>query len=272
MRRLALDAWDAAREVAPVVEAVTGLPLPARVTVRCTTIQGMRRQWRRRTRAQLRRDIARMDLDPASDPEVQQVRKHLRRESMSPKAITASIRVAILADGRTLLGPTGDPEVVIMPETWYMAGLCPAARRRAVAHELVHVAQRTAGGTQLRDALDSWVRNRYRGRGVDDPALRPVYEGQAYLADQHVLDKLGLQLSPPTPTPFYIKFMQRAGTATTQQVVSANSLTPGQEFVREVTARHGMSIINAMWTDPSLVPTYQQLTDPDGWAAAHSLS
>lgn len=246
-----------ADETLPLVESVTGLPLPDPVVIRlmrprawCTAHARMRRQLLMAESAEL--SIRRRDLAGISAA-LKAGNKERRRTWPLIGALCAALT-------------PGEPEMIVLPQSLREGGVLDNEPflYKTVAHEATHLAQHAATGGKVWAAQDTLFPHL---RGTADRDYQFLLEGHAYWADHQVTTKiLGASvptdgLSPHASSRFRALQDSLRGSGTREFLDRAAS------SVGDIIAEHGLDTFNQVWASPDLVPTTEEKDDPAAWTA-----
>lgn len=246
-----------AAETAPLVEAVTRLPLPDPVIIRTVTARRwLKDHWRSARRRYL--------TEAATLPGVT---TSLNRAAGARLLSARKARRALwpTIGGQAVQFKPGRPEMVVLPQA-----LQHAARLddtpflyRIVAHELTHLAQYAASMGAVWEAQDTFFPSL---RGIADRDYGFLLEGHAVWADQLITAQI---FGAPVPTTAGIS----PGASTTFRKVSASAQSktfqggygPAARAVTDLIDTAGLDAFNQVWTRPDLVPTCTETDTPQLW-------
>ncbi|MFI9755796.1 hypothetical protein [Streptomyces collinus] len=168
-------------ETAPLVTAVTGLPLPDPIVIRTMTLRDWKRAHRRSSKQQLVAEA--LQLGVASRTKAKMAR---RVRLMSLRMMWPTML------GQAVAFEPGCPELVIVPEALQHAGRLDddPVLHKLLGHEATHLAQDAASEGAVWAAQDTYFPDR---RGIADRDYHFLLEGHAYWADgaDHLQDLRG---------------------------------------------------------------------------------
>lgn len=244
---------EIASETAPLVTAVTGLPLPDPIVIRTMTV----RDWNAAHRRSSKRRLITEAL-----------------ELGTPFRTKARMRRLARLVGMRLLWPTtagesvafepGHPEVVIVPEALQHAGrldddlvLC-----KVIAHEMTHLAQYAASGGEMWAAQESFFPDR---RGTAERHYHFLVEGHAYWADRQITTKLvGEPVSTDEPSPDASdRYLGLFKSPARMSVVELQRRAT--DSVAQIIDAEGLDAFNQVWLNPDLVPLKSETVTPELW-------
>ncbi|WP_181801452.1 hypothetical protein [Streptomyces shenzhenensis] len=245
-----------ADETLPLVESVTGLPLPDPVTFRLVS----RRAWLRAHLKHAERQIR----TEARELKVTRVEKTRAMVAALDKG-KARAREWILIGAQCVEFTPGQPEVVIMPQALWEGGRLNDERflYRTLAHEPTHLAQYAASQGQVWADQDTYFPHL---RGTAEHDYDFLVEGHAYWADQVITTKL---LGEPEPTAGAIpqagslKF--RAMNEAAQSQASRGRVKEACESVGQIIDEYGLDTFNRVWATTELVPLKSETKTPELW-------
>lgn len=245
-------------EVAPLVESVTGLPLPDPVIIRTMTV----RRWKSANwRAAKRRFHTEAQQLQTAGIAVRQLRvaavqlrnaRKFRRHNW-PQVLAQAVAFE-----------PGHPEVVIMPEALRHAGRLEdtPVLYKALGHELTHLAQYAASKGAVWAAQDSFFPGL---RGIEDRDYHFLVEGHAYWADQQITSKVfGKSVSTDEVSP-EASARYRQLVATPEIRALREHLRRAAENVAEIIDTNGLNAFNRVWNCPDLVPLRSEVDAPELW-------
>jgi hypothetical protein len=249
-----------ATECAPLVEEVTGLPMPPRLVIRLLT----RRAWRQAATAARKRTFMAeaAELQPSFVALVA-ARKQVKLER---KVLLATW---MLCGPRTITAPDGDEEIIMAPAAARGAGRYDDEVHLylAMAHELIHPAQ-CHTSPQLTAAGRTFFTAE---RAVADRALRPFIEGHATWGGLRIRTKLlgpdARELDDPPASRLFRLVAKGTGLDAYRQ---DTYLSPVEFITRVIEGNNdspglGIERFNRLLRHPDLLPTREEITAPDDW-------
>jgi len=242
-------------KVAPIVQEVTGLPLPATVCYRLLSPKGWRQAFWRSGDHTLTQDMADLELTPK---EIDAARMGVKVGRSLPFLIWP----LVLAN--TQRAADGQRQTIIAPRAWRHAGLLAnePAIHQVVAHELVHHMQD--------EARSGAVWKTYfpgkRGMGpISRISIMTVVEGHADWVDRQVTTRL-------FGTPADHRQARKSWRYRLHDRPIIRRLGPSREayehggvLLERAVEAHGSHTINRIWKDLSLLPTEEEIRDGDAW-------
>ncbi|MFD8897549.1 zinc-dependent metalloprotease [Streptomyces ardesiacus] len=242
-----------AAEAAPLVTAVTGLPLPDSIVIRTMTVRDWKRAHRRSSKQRLVTEA--LQLGAAS-----RTKARMRRRA----SLVGMRMLWPTMLGQAVAFEPGHPELVIVPEALQHAGRLDdnPVLYKLLGHEMTHLAQDAVSGGAVWAAQDSYFPDL---RGTADRDYHFLLEGHAYWADRQITAKtFGEPVSTDEPSPHasarYLKLftsplrtpvvdLQRRATDSVAQIIDAE----------------GLDVFNRVWTTPDLVPLKSETSTPELW-------
>lgn len=244
------------REVAPVVEHVSGLPLPPQVVIRLVMIP----LYGAESVAHLQRGVA-ADLRDFEDVDADALHRWLATHRRLSSVLWAFSRAV------TVITAEGQPEVLLPPGGARRAGALGDVLYETLAHELTHLAQWQSA--QRGDGRLFRVRGTGvpAAHGVADLALGEVMEGHASWVQDQVTTKL-LGGPPQRGRTSWLYRRLRSKVSDHGQVFAT-----GEDFVTHVhDVTGGTAVLDRIWRNPALAPTQQEITNPDAWLTRQGLT
>ncbi|MEX3100913.1 MULTISPECIES: zinc-dependent metalloprotease [unclassified Streptomyces] len=241
--------------VAPLVTQTTGLAVPPAVRFRLLTPKEWRAAYRYNGGRILTRDIADLEMTPK---EITQIRRALKISGILPVLLWPLIA------GVTMEAADGQVETVMVPRTLQHVGYDTNAQclTQIVAHELVHQAQLAA-------RAGVWEETLFAGRRGRDPQAGPtVVEGHACWADRDITTRLyGAPVDAAQHARPSRRFrLHKAITDITRLSRLNAHYAQGLRLITQAVGLCGITVVNQVWTDASLLPTAEEITDPETWA------
>ncbi|MDQ0810209.1 hypothetical protein QFZ63_001923 [Streptomyces sp. B3I7] len=242
-----------AAETAPLVTAVTGLPLPDSIVIRTMTLPDWKRAHRHSSKQQLVVEALQLGATNRTKAKMHRLARLMGMRMLWPTIL-----------GQAVAFEPGRPELVIVPEALRHAGRLDddPVLYKLLGHEMTHLAQDAASDGAMWAAQDSYFPNL---RGTADRDHHFLLEGHAYWADQRITAKtFGEPVSTDEPSPHasarYLKLftsplrtpvveLQRRATDSVAQIIDAE----------------GLDAFNRVWTTPALVPLKSETTTPEQW-------
>ncbi|MEU7161151.1 hypothetical protein AB0A98_32740 [Streptomyces chrestomyceticus] len=256
-----------ANEVAPVVEAVTGLPLPPRPLIRVVTVSALKKTWLESLHAMMHRErgalaqrgisIGEREFATWRDDCAAQGEKVVRRwaDDVAQSLEDAEMRPQVLVKAAVVFHAQHDDDQLY----------------RTVTHELTHLTQHQASHGRAFDLGATPCRRRVNlpdGKGPAPIAVQQLVEGHAMWAEAEVsLKVLGRTVgwSRAAGTGIY----QRATARATSSRTAAEAKNPYEQWhscVRNTVDAVGLDRFNTMWPHlDTACPTEAELSDPDSW-------
>ncbi|MFE4829898.1 zinc-dependent metalloprotease [Streptomyces sp. NPDC056672] len=242
-------------ETAPVVEAVTELPLPG-VVVRLLKAEKWIKEHTVLDRQRL--DAEKKELDPGP-LEVQAARAQI-------KAVRKAIGVSwILTGGQAVETSLGQPQLLVMPETLQHAGRLddPDVLCALVSHELTHLAQHRASGGSIFTLRQTFFPHL---RGIEGRDYAFLMEGHATWAAQEVTRKLRGREVPLGETSDKASWVfKRVVAKLPDRRRTLEVYEEAGHVVERAVGALGATRFNRLWQDPDLVPTERETSRPDAW-------
>ncbi|MGW0332269.1 hypothetical protein ACWD0J_10430 [Streptomyces sp. NPDC003011] len=247
-----------ADEVVPLVESVTGLPLPDPVVIRL-----MRpRAWINAHSRRLRRQLA------AEDRELSVPTADLRQVMVSLKAGRKTRRrIWPLVAGQAVEFTPGKPEICFMPQSLWEAGRISwdDFHYKVIAHEATHLAQYAATKGRIWAAQDTLFPH-LRGSAHLDHSF--LLEGHAYWSDREVTRKIsGTSVSATGVSPHASARFQALQDTYKSSDKHALYEEKAADIIGGIITDHGLDVFNTIWTNPDLIPTTTETNNPATWHA-----
>ncbi|MEU0027421.1 hypothetical protein [Streptomyces sp. NPDC006335] len=244
-------------ESLPVVQAVTGLPLPDPVVIRTMTVD----KWLREHQESAKRRLV---------AETEQLAPSLR-ERLTAK-VKHRARTTFLSTfwptmaAETVLFEPGRPEVVLLPEALEHAGRLDDIPflYKALGHEMTHLGQYAASDGAVWTAQEAFFPAR---SGTADRAYEYLLEGHAYWADREITTKiLGNPVSTDKPSP-EASDRYRKLFAMPMRLKVIEEYRRACDSIARIIDVHGLAALNKIWTNPDLVPRRKETDDLVAWTA-----
>ncbi|MCX5233927.1 zinc-dependent metalloprotease [Streptomyces prunicolor] len=242
------------RQVAPTVNEITGLPLPAEARFRLLTPRAWRQALRQNHHRMFARDIADLDLTPE---EISSVRIGLKIAAFPP------VLVWPLVPAATQEAADAQWETVIAPKALRHCGVLAdePSLHQVVAHELVHQMQAEA---QSGTVWDSFFPHK-RGLLVPPRSMSTVLEGHATWADQQVTTQLLGMPADHHQAPKSWRYRLHNRDIIRRLGPSREAYEQGSRLIAQTVAELGTTLVNQIWKDLTLLPTEEEITDPAAW-------
>ncbi|MEW2570204.1 zinc-dependent metalloprotease [Streptomyces sp. NPDC047070] len=243
-------------KVAPHVAETTGLPLPAHARYRLLTPKAWRKEVRLNAQRILVRDMAELDLTPA---EIDRTRTALKIAGFFPVLIWP------LVLARTQQAADAQRETIMAPKTWRHAGLLAhdPALHQVVAHELVHHLQDEARAGEVWKTY--FPAKRELGK-IPRASFTYVLEGHATWADRQVTGRLFGTPADHRQAQKSWRYRLHDNRVIRRLGPSREAYEQGAALIARAVEVHGTHSVNRIWKDIHLLPTAEELTDPDAWA------
>ncbi|MEU0109055.1 zinc-dependent metalloprotease [Streptomyces sp. NPDC006251] len=242
-------------KVAPMVAETTGLSLPPTVRFRLMTPAAWRHEVREQRLRSLVRDIAELEMRPEDASAARLAIK-----------VTGFVPVLVwpLVLGATGVGADGQSETLIAPRALRHSGLLkhePSLTQMA-SHELSHQVQDAASGD---DGL--WHTTVPHLRNLDARGLSGFVEGHAHWTDQQVTTLLyGRPVDYHQEAPRSLRYRLHTSIPGVRRLgPSRAAYKQGALFIRDAVAEHGVDLVNRVWKDVTLLPTAEEIFDPEAW-------
>ncbi|WP_217570668.1 zinc-dependent metalloprotease [Streptomyces sp. GbtcB7] len=246
-----------ADETLPLVESITGLPLPDSVVIRLMRPRAWRKSHVRRLKRQLGTEATELSA-PWAD---------MRTAYATIKANGKTLRQQwpLIAAHSASLVP-GKPEIVVLPKSLREGGYLQDEPflYKTVAHEATHLTQYTTTKGRIWEAQDTLFPHL---RGTADRDYKFLLEGHAYWADHQVTTKI---LGAPVVTNEFSPHASprfRALQGSVPGLGTRDFFDRARGSVGDIIAEHGLDIFNQVWASPDLVPTTEETDDPAAWTA-----
>jgi hypothetical protein len=242
--------------VAPTVKEITDLPLPSEgVRFRLLTPKEWREEHRQNLHRVLARDIADLDLSPK---QIDAARTGLKITGFVP----ALVWPMVLAS--TQEAADGQCETVIAPRALHHGGALADERvlLQVVAHELVHHLQDEARSGTV------WKSFFLHQREILAPprSVSTVLEGHATWADRQVTTRLfGTPADHRQARKSWRYRLHSSFPGIGRLGPSREGYEQGAQLIGHAMAAHGVGLVNRIWKDLSLLPTADEIADPEAW-------
>ncbi|WP_030570310.1 hypothetical protein [Streptomyces aureocirculatus] len=272
---------DISDRVTPALQDCTGLGMGPKPVIRLLDSDRLVSQVNEDQRRALDRDIALYALD-AQETAGLRASMHAREKLLS--------ETWMLATGYTAANKRGAAEILIAPQTLRHAGFREPQMTKLVAHEFCSVARHQAGQGALHRVVYSPCPERHHLLPDAYPAF--VAYGFAEWANREVTSHLlGEPVVPGNPTGYETRqFMQQVA-GLQRRIGERDLLLPGADtvwlparadfpmpppavyidgakWIADVVNRTGgVTLVNHMWAQPSLIPTLGEIADPGLWVA-----
>jgi hypothetical protein len=262
-RDLVQQISDLADRVIPVLESVTALRVGPSPVIRILTpdvwmlaVQADARRW-------AQRDIDDMNLDPEQAE---------RRMSVAAGHNDSLRTIWPLVTGTSIQGVDGEPQALLVPQALHASGFQEPQLLKVLAHLVTQTAQHRAG-----DGAAFLAQNTAYPieRGVDPQTVPYVVSGYARWADLQVTTRIiGREVGEDTGRQTDIwetaneQAKERFGDG--QEPLPGPEMaafTAGSDWFRTVVGKVGTTAVNTMWRHITLMPTREELTEPDRWIA-----
>ncbi|MDQ0904481.1 hypothetical protein QFZ22_000466 [Streptomyces canus] len=248
-------------ETLPLVEAVTGLPLPDPVVIRTMTVRDWKREHRRSAKRQLHSETVELDvpLKALRQAGIQSAGRQRFRKRFWPTI-----------GGQAVLFEPGRPELVLLPKALRHGGRLDdtAFLYKALGHEMTHLAQYAASDGAIWAAQDTFYPAQ---RGIADRDYGFLLEGHAYWADQQITTKiLGAPVSTDEASPHSSRRYRKLA-ASPHRHAAVEQFRRACDTVSQIINSHGLDVFNQVWHRPDLVPTQKETSDDvAAWQARFS--
>ncbi|QNP74956.1 hypothetical protein IAG44_39770 [Streptomyces roseirectus] len=238
---------------APLVTAVTGLPMPESVVIRTMTVHEWKQAHRRSSEHLLRTEA--LQLGATS-----RTKARLRRRIQ----LAVMNRMWPVVLGQSVPLEPGHPELVILPEALKHAGRLDddPVLHKILGHEMTHLAQDAAGDGTVWTAQDTYFPDL---RGIADRDYHFLLEGHAYWADQQITTRLyGTPVCTDKPSPYAsARYLKLFNSRLRTQIVEVQRRAT--DSVARIIATEGLDAFNRVWTTPTLVPLKSETSTPELW-------
>ncbi|UIX34267.1 zinc-dependent metalloprotease [Streptomyces sp. GQFP] len=246
-----------ADETLPLVESVTGLPLPDPVVIRlmrprawCSAHARMRRQL-------LMAESAEFSIPWRDLAGISAALKAGNKERRRTWPLIGALCAALTPD---------EPEMIVLPQSLREGGVLDSESFlfKTVAHEATHLAQYAASEGKMWAAQDTLFPHL---RGTADRDYQFLVEGHAHWADHQVTTKI---LGAPAPTDGLSPHASSRFRALQDSLRGSGTrefLDRATSSVGDIIAEHGLDNFNQVWASPDLVPTTDEKDDPAAWLA-----
>lgn len=245
---------DIARQLAPQIVFLSGLPLPT-CTIRLMSAPAYGRA--------LRRPTARLAEPNRRDLDLSQAHDQQQRDAVAQQRRSAD---HLFRTAHVLVDPEGQPELLLMPTTARYSGSLGEWLWELLAHEMTHLAQYHAGsGGELWRLHGTAVP---QAHGASDLALHPLMEAHANLVGIAAVDAtLGRAPRRDPARRVWAAMRQRLGSQQSDE--TRQMVILGVKFLDQLYTRTGdPSVTDIIWRSPRLhAPTMAELSDPDAWLA-----
>ncbi|WP_030745713.1 hypothetical protein [Streptomyces sp. NRRL S-31] len=240
-------------ETAPLVTAVTGLPLPEPVVIRTMKVRDWRRAHRRSSKQHLVEEALRLGVTSRTEAQVIRRARSIRRRLFWPAML-----------GESVAFEAGHPEVIILPEALQHAGRLDdgPVLHKLLGHEMTHLAQYAASGGAIWEAQDTYFPD---VRGTADRDYGYLVEGHAYWADRQITARLfGEPVSTDVPSPTAsARYLKLFNSPLRTRVVERQRRAT--DNVAEIITGFGLDTFNLVWTRSELVPRTSDTITPEAW-------
>ncbi|MER6714624.1 zinc-dependent metalloprotease [Streptomyces sp. NPDC000877] len=240
-------------ETAPLVSAVTGLPLPDTVIIRTMAVDDWKQEHRRSSKQHLVAEALQLGATFRTKALLMRRARLLARHMFWPTML-----------GEAVALEPGHPELVIVPEALRHAGRLEdiPVLHKLLGHEMTHLAQYAASDGAVWAAQDSYFPAQ---RGIADRDYPFLVEGHAYWADRQITTKLfGQPVSTDEASAHasdrYLKLH-----ASPMRAKAVEQQRRATDSVARLIDTQGLDTFNRVWTDPTLVPTKAETGTPDLW-------
>ncbi|MGW0822531.1 zinc-dependent metalloprotease [Streptomyces sp. NPDC002845] len=239
--------------VAPMVKELTDLPLPSEVRFRLLTPKAWRDEFRMNQERILARDIADLEL---TSQEIDAARGGLKIMGFVP------VLVWPLMLANTLAAADGRRETILAPRALRHGGLLAdePALHQVVAHELVHQVQADARSGTV------WKTFFPQKRGITPRGVSAVLEGHADWADRQVTTRLFGTPADHRQSPKTLRYRLHNRLPGIRRLgPSRAAYEQGSRLIAHAVEAHGTGLVNQVWKDVTLLPTDEEIADPDTW-------
>ncbi|WP_405969111.1 zinc-dependent metalloprotease [Streptomyces sp. NBC_00988] len=241
------------RQVAPTVNEITGLPLPAEVRFRLLTPRGWREESRAGQQRILARDIADLEL---TAQEISGIQGALKLTGFVPLLVWPLVLAS------TLEAADGLHETVIAPRALHHGGLLKdeAALHQLVIHELVHAMQAEAGAGAVSATFFP------QQRGISAMGVTAAFEGHAAWADQQATTRLLGAPADHRAAPKSWRYrLHNALPGIRRLGPSPTAYEQRSRLIAQAVAELGTTLVNQIWKNLTLLPAEEEITDPAAW-------
>ncbi|MCW8101700.1 zinc-dependent metalloprotease [Streptomyces tauricus] len=239
----------------PLTETVTRLRLPEPAVIRLMTFGDWKSAHERRSLQRLRDEAAQLGIG---------VGGRLKARSQRSLVLAMRFRFWPMMAGEAVDLVPGRPELVIVPEALRHAGRLDDSPvlHKLLAHEMTHLAQYAANGGSLWDDQESFSPHQ---RGVADRNYGFLLEGHAYWADREITTKLfGTPVTTDEPSPDASELWRKIASRPVPKEIEAG-LRQSTDAVTDLIDTVGLDVFNQVWTQPDLMPTKAESTQPQTW-------
>lgn len=250
---LAVQISTILHEVAPTVNEITGLPLPAEVRYRLLTPRDWRNEFRQNQHRILVRDIADLELE---QKEIDAARRVVKAMGFIP------VLTWPLMPATTHAGADGKRETIIAPKTLHHSGVLAdePALYQVIAHELVHHLQAAARNGAV------WKTFFPRKREMPPRSAAPFLEGHADWADRQVTTRLfGTPADHRQARKSWRYRLHNALPGIRRLGPSRAAYEQGSHLIAHAVDAHGTDLVNQVWKDVTFLPTEEEIADPGAW-------
>ncbi|MFJ6619615.1 hypothetical protein ACIQOW_18795 [Kitasatospora sp. NPDC091335] len=258
---------DALCTAAPMVERISGMPLPSHVTVRLLDVAASQALSVVHLGLVYGMAAERLDTEEAFDLAGKLAATAGSRFRMFER-ITWPLQL-----GKILYGPTG-PELVVVPAAHRAARTSTRQQTVVMGHELTHLAQLELWPDMLTAGPRLRIKAKLTGQPTKSlPVIAPLFEGHAQFVHRDLAAELcGVRARRRLPGEAAPTLRYRAtdwlGAVPPLSMVRA-IYDRGEKFVSAVMDAGGRSLVHGLFTDEGSLPLLPELLKPELWLARH---